>query len=425
MIKVLISILLLTSSMASARSLDGIVAVVNNEAILESELASVTAQFSEKIAQQAQKPPASVIREQLIDRMVMQRLQLQLAKRRGLVVDDQTLMMSLKRIAEKNKISLREFRDTLVKEGKNFNAFREAIRDEMLISQLRKIEVEGNVVVTEREVESYAQSQVIKQATGSGEGAYYVKHILIAVPDEASDEELVVVKEKLAAVQLALSQSGNSFESVAMRYSDGENAAAGGDIGWRKLDELPDLFVDIVQKSPVGVVSKPLRSNAGFHLLKVTERQNVGDYMVKQILASHILLEINEVVSDADAKSRLEVLRQRVLNGEAFDSLARAHSKDKGSAVEGGSLGWTSPGVMVPEFETVMNNVAVGSVSEVFKSRFGWHLVKVFDRRETDMAEEFKRGQVRNYIRQQKITEAQDAWLQEIRDEAYIELRNN
>jgi peptidyl-prolyl cis-trans isomerase SurA len=211
---------------------------------------------------------------------------------------------------------------------------------------------------------------------------------------------------------------------VAAGYSDGQTALEGGDLGWRKQGELPSLFAGVVPSLEVGQVSEPIRNGGGFHLVKLADKKTGEQHMVKQTLASHILIRTNELVTDDDAEKRLEQLRERIVNGSDFAEIARAHSDDTGSAIEGGSLGWTSPGVMVPEFEEKMNELTEGGVSDVFKSRFGWHLIKVFERREQNMADEFKRTQARIQIKKRKSAENLEIWLRQIRDEAYVEYRD-
>jgi peptidyl-prolyl cis-trans isomerase SurA len=230
-------------------------------------------------------------------------------------------------------------------------------------------------------------------------------------------------QEKLEKVQ-ALLKEGGDFSQVAAGYSDGQNALEGGELGWRKQGELPSLFAEVVPTLAVGEVSQPLRSGSGFHLVRVKDKKSEDVHLVKQTLASHILIKTNELTTDEEAQQRLEKLRERIVNGEDFAELARANSDDTGSAIDGGSLGWVSPGVMVPEFEEKMNSLAVGEMSDVFKSRFGWHLIKVYDRREENMAEEYQRSKAREQIRQRKIDEEMETWLRSMRDEAYVEYRN-
>ena len=420
MIKYLIVGLLLATNVW-AQSLDKIVAVVNDEVILESDLQDMEQTIRQQIRQRdAAMPPSDILRKQVLERLIMQRLQIQEADKVGIRVGDDALNAALKQIADKNQLTLRQFRDVLEKDGYDFSQFRETIRDEMIIARLRKSQVEDRVVVSDREVDNFLATQKIQDG---GQVEYDLQHILISLPEAASPEEVQAAQEKLEKVQ-ALLKEGGDFSQVAAGYSDGQNALEGGELGWRKQGELPSLFADVVPTLAVGEVSQPLRSGSGFHLVRVKDKKSEDVHLVKQTLASHILIKTNELTTDEEAQQRLEKLRERIVNGEDFAELARANSDDTGSAIDGGSLGWVSPGVMVPEFEEKMNSLAVGEMSDVFKSRFGWHLIKVFARREENMAEEYQRSKAREQIRQRKIDEEMETWLRSMRDEAYVEYRN-
>lgn len=420
MIKYLIVGLLLATNVW-AQSLDKIVAVVNDEVILESDLQDMEQTIRQQIRQRdAAMPPSDILRKQVLERLIMQRLQIQEAAKVGIRVGDDALNAALKQIADKNQLTLRQFRDVLEKDGYDFSQFRETIRDEMIIARLRKSQVEDRVVVSDREVDNFLATQKIQDG---GQVEYDLQHILISLPEAASPEEVQAAQEKLEKIQ-ALLKEGGEFSQVAAGYSDGQNALEGGELGWRKQGELPSLFADVVPTLAVGEVSQPLRSGSGFHLVRVKDKKSEDVHLVKQTLASHILIKTNELTTDEEAQQRLEKLRERIVNGEDFAELARANSDDTGSAIDGGSLGWVSPGVMVPEFEEKMNSLAVGEMSDVFKSRFGWHLIKVFDRREENMAEEYQRSKAREQIRQRKIDEEMETWLRSMRDEAYVEYRN-
>jgi peptidyl-prolyl cis-trans isomerase SurA len=420
----MIKILLLTFLMVNAawaEPMDRIVAVVNNEVLLESELVDMEQTVRQQLRQRnAAMPPSDVLRKQVMERLILQRVQLQKADSIGIRVGDDALNAALKQIAENNKITLREFRDVLAKDGYDFADFRDSIREEMIISRLRKSQVEDRVVVSDREIDTYLTTQAVQ---GGSETSYHLLHMLINVPEAASPEQVQTAQAKLDNI-LSLLNAGGDFSEVASGYSDGQNALEGGDLGWRKKGELPSLFSDVVPNLAVGEVSKPLRSGSGYHLVMVKDKKSEETHLVKQTLASHILIKTNELTTDNDAEKRLEQLRERVLNGDDFSELARAHSDDTGSAIAGGSLGWSSPGAMVPEFEEKMNELPIGGVSEVFKSRFGWHLIKIDDRREQNMAEEFKRNKARAEIRQRKIEEDLESWLRELRDESYVEYRD-
>jgi peptidyl-prolyl cis-trans isomerase SurA len=413
------SLLMVTS--AFAQPLDRIIAVVNDEVILESELVEMERTVRGQLRQRdATIPPSDVLRKQVLERLVIKHIQVQKAEKVGIRVGDDALNAALRQIADNNKLTLREFRDVLEKDGFDFAEFRESIREEMIITRLRKSQVEDRVVVSDREIDNFLATQV---SQGGAETIFHLLHILISMPEAALPEQVQKSQKKLDKVQELLSD-GADFSEVAAGYSDGQNALEGGDLGWRKQGELPSLFSKVIPKLVVGQVSEPVRSGSGFHLVKLAEKKSEESHMVKQTLASHILLKTNELTSDADAQARLEKLRERIVNGEDFAELARANSDDTGSAIEGGSLGWASPGVMVPEFEEKEDALNIGEVSEVFKSRFGWHVIKVFERREQNMAEEFKRNKARAQIRRRKIAEDMEGWLRVMRDEAYVEYRD-
>lgn len=420
MIKYLLVGLLLANSVWAA-PLDRIVAVVNNEVILDSELVEMEQTVRQQLRQRdAAIPSSEILRRQVLERLIMQRLQIQRAEMSGIRVADDALNAAIRQIAENNNLTLRQFRDALESDGYDFTEFRETIREEMVINRLRKSEVEDSIVVSEREVDNFLATQNLQ---GDSEQAFRLLHILVGIPDAPTPEQVQAAEEKLAEIQDLLEQ-GADFAEVAAGYSDGQNALEGGELGWRKQAELPTLFASAVPNLAVGEVSDVIRSGSGFHLVKLAEKRSEETHLVKQTKASHILLKTNELITDDAAESRLNQLRERILNGEDFAELARAHSEDTGSAIEGGSLGWASPGVMVPEFEEVMNSLAEGEMSEVFKSRFGWHLVKVEERREQNMADEFNRNKAREQLKQRKIEEDLESWLRAMRDEAYIEYRD-
>lgn len=420
MIKYLLVGLLLANSVWAA-PLDRIVAVVNNEVILDSELVEMEQTVRQQLRQRdAAIPSSEILRRQVLERLIMQRLQIQRAEMSGIRVADDALNAAIRQIAENNNLTLRQFRDALESDGYDFTEFRETIREEMVINRLRKSEVEDSIVVSEREVDNFLATQNLQ---GDSEQAFRLLHILVGIPDAPTPEQVQAAEEKLAEIQNLLGQ-GADFSEVAAGYSDGQNALEGGELGWRKQAELPTLFASAVPNLAVGEVSDVIRSGSGFHLVKLVEKRSEETHLVKQTKASHILIKTNELITDDAAESRLNQLRERILNGEDFAELARAHSEDTGSAIEGGSLGWASPGVMVPEFEEVMNSLAEGEMSEVFKSRFGWHLVKVEERREQNMADEFNRNKAREQLKQRKIEEDLESWLRAMRDEAYIEYRD-
>ena len=401
--------------------MDRIIAVVENEVLFESELRDMIQTISLQLnKRQVALPPQDILVSQVLERLIIKKVQMVTADRIGIKLDDDDLNNSIKGIAQNNNMSISQFRDAIEADGYDFNTFRETIRGDMIISRLHKVQVGDKIIVSEREIDNFLATQ---EAQGSMEDAYYLLHILISVPEAASPKQVQAAQKKLKKVKLLISEGGN-FSEIASGYSDGQNALEGGDLGWRTQGELPSLFANHVPKLAVSEVTEVIRSASGFHLVKLADKNSQETHMVKQTSASHILINTNELVSDEDAKNRLENLRLRVEKGQKFSELARAHSDDMVSALRGGSLGWASSGTMVPEFEQRMNALAKNEMSEVFKSRFGWHLILLHDRREQNMAEEYKRNKAREQIHSRRKAEEVDTWLRELRDSSYVEYRD-
>ena len=401
--------------------MDRIIAVVENEVLFESELRDMIKTISLQLdKRQVALPPKDILVSQVLERLIIKKVQMVTADRIGIKLDDDDLNNSIKGIAQNNNMSISQFRDAIEADGYDFNTFRETIRGDMIISRLHKVQVGDKIIVSEREIDNFLATQ---EAQGGMEDAYYLLHILISVPEAASPKQVQAAQKKLKKVKLLISEGGN-FSEIASGYSDGQNALEGGELGWRTQGELPSLFANHVPKLAVSEVSEVIRSASGFHLVKLTDKNSQETHMVKQTSASHILINTNELVSDEDAKSRLENLRLRVEKGQKFSELARAHSDDMVSALRGGDLGWASAGTMVPEFEQRMNALAKNQMSEVFKSRFGWHLILLHDRREQNMADEYKRTKAREQIHSRRKAEEVDTWLRELRDSSYVEYRD-
>ena len=401
--------------------MDRIIAVVENEVLFESELRDMIKTISLQLdKRQVALPPQDILVSQVLERLIIKKVQMVTADRIGIKLDDDDLNNSIKGIAQNNNMSISQFRDAIEADGYDFNTFRETIRGDMIISRLHKVQVGDKIIISEREIDNFLATQ---EAQGSMEDAYYLLHILISVPEAASPKQVQAAQKKLKKVKLLISEGGN-FSEIASGYSDGQNALEGGVLGWRTQGELPSLFANHVPKLAVSEVSEVIRSASGFHLVKLTDKNSQETHMVKQTSASHILINTNELVSDEDAKSRLENLRLRVEKGQKFSELARAHSDDMVSALRGGDLGWASAGTMVPEFEQRMNALAKNQMSEVFKSRFGWHLILLHDRREQNMADEYKRTKAREQIHSRRKAEEVDTWLRELRDSSYVEYRD-
>ncbi|MBT0961293.1 peptidylprolyl isomerase [Denitromonas iodatirespirans] len=400
---------------------DRIVAVVNNDVITESSLAERTAQIKRQFGRQGgQLPPDEVLRKQVLERLVVERAQLQLAGETGLRIDDTALAGAIDRIAASNKLSAAQFRAALEKDGIAWNDFRENIRQEMLIARLREREVDARVVVTDAEIDNF-----LKNAPDAADSREYdLSHILLRAPEGPSPEQLNALAQKAESLRARL-LAGEDFAKLAAEFSDAPDALQGGALGWRPTNSVPALFLDALKAMQPGEVSPVMRSPAGFHLVRVNDIRGASAteaVSVQQTRVRHILVKTSEVVSDTDARLRLETLRTRILNGEDFAALARANSADL-SAAKGGEIGWVYPGDTVPEFERAMDALKPGEVSQPIKSPFGWHLIRVEERRTQDVSEERKRAVARNTLRQRKADEAYEDWLRQLRDNAFVDYR--
>ncbi|MBU0622195.1 MAG: peptidylprolyl isomerase [Gammaproteobacteria bacterium] len=402
-------------------SIDRIEVVVNDDVITRRELndrvASVTRMLTK---QKTALPDRSALERQVLERMIIEVLQAQFAKESGVRVDDVQLDKTIQRIAQQNKFAdVAAFRARLEQEGTNFKEFREEIRNEMITVRLREREVDSRLVISENDVDNYLSNQ---EAQGGKGEEILISHILVVVPEQASADKIQSYRNR-AEQALAKLQGGASFAQVAAGYSDAQDALKGGEIGWRPADRLPPLFAEPLQKMKPGEVSGILRSPSGFHIVKLLDRRSKDTpVMVTQTRARHILIKTSELVSESEAKRRLQEIKQRIDKGANFAEQARLHSED-GSAPQGGDLGWLSPGETVPEFEGPMDSLKVGQVSGLVQSGFGWHLIQVLERRDTDVSEAQKRQRARNAIRTFKSEEAFQDWLRQLRDSAFIEYR--
>lgn len=408
------------ASAAPSVLVERIVAVVDNEPITASALSERIARIKRQFARDGQKlPPDEVLERQVLEQLVIERAQVERATETGLRIDDGELSRAIERVAASNKMSVDDFRAALDKDGMAWPTFRENIRQEMLIARLREREVDGRVVVTDAEIDNYLRSN---SGTASGQ-EYRLAHILLRAPESASPEQLQALAEQAASLR-ERAQNGEDFAALAAEYSNAPEALQGGDLGWRPIDSIPTLFVDALSALKPGQLSPVLRSPAGFHLLKMVDRRGASNESaaVPQTRVSHILVKTSALVSDDDARQRLETLRTRILNGENFAALARANSADL-SAAKGGEIGWVYPGDTVPEFERAMERLQPGQLSEPVKTPFGWHLIRVEERRTEDVSDERKRAQARNTLRQRKADEAYEDWLRQLRDSVFVEYR--
>ena len=398
---------------------DRIVAVVNDEVITHHELRSrLDSALGQLQRQGTALPPREVLEKQMLERLVIDKVQLQFAREVGLRVDDAQLDQALQRIASNNKLTLAQFRVALEKDGIAFASFREEIRAEMTIARLREREVDSRIFISEGEIDNYLAGE----AGQAGGEEYQMAHILLRAPESASPEQIQQLRAKSDQIVERLRQ-GENFAQLAAAYSDAPDGLRGGDLGWRSINRLPTMFAEVAAKLQVGEVSPVMRSSNGFHLVKLLGKRGGGALpAVQQTRARHILIKVNEVVSEPEARHTVETLHERIKHGENFADLARLFSQD-GSASKGGDLGWIYAGDTVPEFEAAMNKLAPGELSEPVKSPFGYHLIEVTERRVQDVSSDRQRSAARQVLRERKRDEAYQDWLRQMRDRAYVELR--
>ncbi len=421
--KIIVSLFLLLAILqletVQAELLDRIVAVVEDDVILDSELTRETDTIKQRLQQnKVMIPPDFILRKQVLERLILEKLQLQRAKKIGIHVSDDMLRNAIADIAARNGLSITQFRQQLESQGIDFAAFQDSIRKEMIINHLRAREIGSRIKVTDREVEHFLETQ---GDIGKEKVRYRLGHILIAVSEAASATAIQKALDKARRVVKELRQ-GADFKEKAITVSDGGNALHGGDLGWRTMSQIPTLFVDVVSKMQKGEVSDPIRSPSGFHIIKILDMKGLNRHIITKTHARHILIKTNELIDDEEAQKRLRALKERIQDGDDFGALARAHSDDKGSAVKGGDLGWVVQGVLVPPFEAAMNKLEIGEISEPVQTQFGWHIIQVLDRKQQDDSLEFKKNKIRGEIRKQKMDEETELWLRRLRDEAFVEI---
>ncbi len=415
----LLGTLLFSYFPVQAEVLGKIAAVVEEDIILEQELDKEVATISQRIrASNTPAPPEAVLRKQVLEKMIMDKLQRQLAEKAGINVTEDQIANSAADIAQRNNMSLEQFRGELEKQGMPYKTFLDNMRNEIVINQLRSREIGGRIKVTDREVEHFIETQ---GKSGAENVQYHLGHILIALKEGASAPEIQKAEAKAEHLVKAL-RAGQSFTQVAMSESEDDNALKGGDLGWRTINDVPTLFAHKVSQMQADEVSDPIRSPSGFHILKMLEIKGLDNHVTTQTKVRHILIKTNELIDDNEAKNRLLALRDRIVDGDDFAKLARANSDDKGSAIKGGSLDWVNPGDLVKPFEETMNKLAINELSEPIQSQFGWHLIQVLDRKAKDDSEEHKKNLIRDAIRKRKIEEETELWMRRLRDEGFVEI---
>ncbi len=402
--------------------LDNIIAVVNDDVILKSELNEyLKTIISQLRGQKANMPDMSALVKQGLDRLVLRSLQLQRAQNTGIQVDDATLNRSIQGIASKNGMNLQQFRSALLADNMNYESFREDIRKEIIISRLQNRDVVNRIKVNQREIDDYLLRE---KDLGPKKKLIKFSHILVSLPDAATPEQIQLSRNKVEKV-LSLLNEGADFAQTAVTYSDGQKAMDGGQYDFRPTTQVPPLFNKIIKDLKPGQISEAFRSPYGFHILKLEEIKGQDKHIIPQTKLRHILIRTSALISSDDARTRLQQLHTRIVGGDDFATLAKSHSDDTLSAKEGGDLGWVSLGDTVTAFEKVYTVLEAGELSKPFETRYGWHIVQVMERRQHDDTAQFRRAKAVNNIKKQKTNEELQTWLRKLRDEAYVEYRLN
>lgn len=404
---------------AVPQPLDGIVAVVDDNVILQSELDRAVHLAQEQIKQRnITAPPDDVVRTQVLERLILTRIQTKRAQEAGIKIDDRELNEVLNNVAAQNKMSLPEFIEELKGEGLDYQNVREEIRDQVLVQRVRQKEVGSRVLITDQDVDLYLSSQ-----GGSDDTEYHLSHILVALPDGANPEQREKAHAKAESLLKRL-HSGEDFAQLAIANSDGQQALQGGDLDWRKGGNLPTIFANVVPKMAVGNISDLIEGSNGYNIIKLTDKRTSGERQsVTETKARHILLQPNAIRDETATQALINELYERAKKGEDFNALAKKYSDDPGSKNSGGDLGWQPPGVFAPEFQKEIDALAPNGLSAPFHTQFGWHVAQVLERRTRDTTEETRRGRARQSIMQRKENEEYEAWLRRLREEAYIEYR--
>ncbi len=400
--------------------IDGIAAVVNDGVVLLSELDDQTILVINRLREEnTPLPPMNILREQILESLVVNQIQLQRAERAGITIPDEMLNRALADIARRNGTTLSGLPELLAQDGVNYAAYRNEMREQMIMQSLRQRDVISRISVNPRELEDYLEREA---STAYRNQRYLVSHILISLPAAAAPIQLEATSKEAWDLYDQL-QNGADFAQLAVAYSDAQTALEGGNMGWRNGDALPTLFADIVPNMQPGQISEPIRSSSGFHLVKLDATEGTETIIEDQTHARHILIKTTEIMDDDIVRQKLVEIREEIIEDGDFEAIAKAVSEDPGTAVDGGDLGWSGPGVFVPEFEETMSGLEIDEISEPFKSPFGWHIMQVLGRRTHDTTEDVRRQEAMMAIRNSKVAEETELWIRQIRDEAFVEYR--
>lgn len=422
MLSLLLLVLLAPFAQAAFTPLDRVAVVVDDSAILQSEIdkriADVSFQFSQR---NTPLPPADILRKQVIEQLILENLQLNLATRAGIRIDDNELNTAMTNVARQHGMTLPVFQQQLdATSGGSYAEIREQVKRELMINHLRTRRMQDRIRITEQDVQNFLRSPA-GQAELAGE--YRLGHILIGLPEEASPADIAAGEEKARKV-LAELEEGRDFSQVAASYSSAETALKGGDLGWRKAAQLPTLFADRAEKMKENELAGPFRTPGGFHIIKLLGKRGGEEMQVKQWKTRHILIKPTEILSSDDARQKLDDIRSRIIKGANFADEASIHSEDPGSARQGGDLGWVSAGDMVPEFDKTMRSIGINEVSEVFQSSFGWHILQVTESRDQDVSAQYRAAMARQALYAREYDEELANWMRELRNDAFVEIRD-
>ncbi len=409
------------SAHAEVKPLDGIVAVVDDDVVLASELSYRVRTVREQIEANGQQlPPADILVSQVLERLILESIQLQMGERAGVRIDDETLTRAIASIAERNDMSIEAFINEIEADGFPYPRFREEIRRDMVISRVQAAQVNRRINLSEQEIDSFLESPLGQRALSD---EYRVGHILLEIAEDASEAAIQAAAEESREI-LAHLRDGADFRETAIKHSASASALEGGDMGWRKAGALPSLFAESAIALEVGETAEPIRSESGWHIIQLLDKRGVGMELVEQVNARHILVRTSEIRNEDQARDLINEIAERLAAEEDFADLARVYSDDPGSALAGGELGWADPALYSPAFRDQVQSVPIGELSAPFRSEHGWHLVEVLERREQDMSEEARRDTAINILRSRRFEEALQAWYQELRSEAYVDIRN-
>lgn len=405
---------------AEPQPIDKVIAVVDKSVIMQSELDERLIQVAQNArANNMALPDMKVLEQQVVDHLISEHLQLQMAQRVGLQISDEQINQTVEQIRKSNQLTPEQFAQQLQNDGLTMQSLRDKLRRDITIQQIQQGIVQQRIHISPLEIDNFLKSADAKFWISP---EYHLGHILISLPQSAGGEEVDAARSKAEELVKKI-RAGASFAEVAIAESNGPTALNGGDLGWRKTSDLPTLFADLLPGLEVGQVSEPARSPAGFHILKVYDKRGGEQQKELQSRARHILIKPSAIVSDEEAKAKLEKIRRRILKGEDFAALAKENSEDIGSMLAGGDLGWSKPGMFVPEFEKTMTKLDVGEISEPFRSQFGWHILQVQERREEDITDELLREKAARILTSRRFEDELQIWLREMRDEAFVEVK--